>query len=484
MRFLWITPALLAVLGMAWLISGGTRAATRPAASHAAPAGEAAAEAAVVDRLRAEGQAAVDRLREQRRQLLDRTAIDRVALQRLEARIDQVAGARYSSRSGLFWHTDWTRAQKEAQRTGKPILSLRMLGKLTDEYSCANSRFFRTTLYVSPSIARQLRERFVLHWRTFRPAPVMTIDFGDGRVLRRTITGNSAHYLLTADGRPLDVLPGMYAPRAFAAWLKRADELHRRFTSAASGQQEIVLRRYHHQRLEQIARDRANDLARLVARTRGPGGRPAFPALENAAQVGSQQQAAPTLSVRRPARKPTTRPTAAEGARIAAPKRAVEAPLIDAATRSRLVRRTIQPLAGPPAPRAQFRQLADLHPEFRELDRATLAVIRTENPAATESQPDRGSERVWQRMLERFRQEIAIDTLRNEYELHRRLHQRFANGQAEREVEPLNRWVYAALFEMPAEDPWLGLAPANVYSGLVNNGWVNSHSPGRRKPAP
>ena len=33
----------------------------------------------------------------------------------------------------------------EAQRTNRPILSLRLLGNLTDDFSCANSRFFRVT---------------------------------------------------------------------------------------------------------------------------------------------------------------------------------------------------------------------------------------------------------------------------------------------------------------------------------------------------
>jgi len=32
-----------------------------------------------------------------------------------------------------------------AQRTNRPILSLRLLGNLTDDFSCANSRFFRVT---------------------------------------------------------------------------------------------------------------------------------------------------------------------------------------------------------------------------------------------------------------------------------------------------------------------------------------------------
>jgi hypothetical protein len=53
--------------------------------------------------------------------------------------IDQVGGQRGCSVSRLYWYTDLDQAEAEAARTGKPILSLRMLGRLTDEYSCANS---------------------------------------------------------------------------------------------------------------------------------------------------------------------------------------------------------------------------------------------------------------------------------------------------------------------------------------------------------
>ena len=94
-----------------------------------------------------------------------------------------------------------------------------MLGKLTDEYSCANSRFFRTALYSNKDISEFLRTNFVLHWQSVRPVPRVTIDFGDGRKLERTLTGNSAHYVLASDGTPLDVLPGLYSPLAFRQWL-------------------------------------------------------------------------------------------------------------------------------------------------------------------------------------------------------------------------------------------------------------------------
>jgi hypothetical protein len=120
---------------------------------------------------------------------------------RITAALDAVAAQRDAYSSGLYWYTDLRAAQAAARASGKPILSLRLLGNLSDEYSCANSRFFRTVLYANTEVSKHLREHFILHWQSVRPVPVITIDFGDGRIIRRTITGNSIHYVLTADGR-------------------------------------------------------------------------------------------------------------------------------------------------------------------------------------------------------------------------------------------------------------------------------------------
>ena len=81
----------------------------------------------------------------------------------------------------LYWYTDFEKAKQVAQKKHKPILSLRLLGNLNEELSCANSRFFRAVLYPNASISKSLREGFVLHWQSVRPAPRITIDFGDGR---------------------------------------------------------------------------------------------------------------------------------------------------------------------------------------------------------------------------------------------------------------------------------------------------------------
>ncbi len=144
-------------------------------------------------------------------------------LARWRTAVDTVAAQRDATSSRLYWYTDLDEAQAAARSSGKPILSLYMLGKLTDEYSCANSRFFRTVLYANQEVSGRLRERFVLHWSTVRSAPQVTIDFGDGRKLKRTITGNSIHYVLDRRGRVVNALPGLYGPKAFLRALDAAE---------------------------------------------------------------------------------------------------------------------------------------------------------------------------------------------------------------------------------------------------------------------
>jgi len=122
----------------------------------------------------------------------------------------------------LTWFTDLDAAIAHARRANRPIVSLRLLGRLDEELSCANSRFFRKLLYPDPRIHRVLRDRFVLHWQSVRPVPKVTIDFGDGRRVERTLTGNSVHVILDRDGTPADALPGLFAPAIFHELLVRA----------------------------------------------------------------------------------------------------------------------------------------------------------------------------------------------------------------------------------------------------------------------
>jgi hypothetical protein len=90
------------------------------------------------------------------------------------AALDAVCAQQDAHTSLLYWFTDLSGALAEAQRARKPVLSLRLLGRLDEELSCANSRFFRKLLYPDPRINQRLREDFVLHWQSVRPVPRVT----------------------------------------------------------------------------------------------------------------------------------------------------------------------------------------------------------------------------------------------------------------------------------------------------------------------
>ena len=165
--------------------------------------------------------------------------------------IDRIAGQRFAAHSRLFWHTSRAAAQREAERTGRPVLSLRMLGRLDEDLSCANSRFFRTILYPDPEIRRLLRTHFVLHWQPVRDVPVVTVDFGDGKLLRQPLVGNSVHLLVSPEGHVLDAMPGLVTPETFSQWLGEATTLWDEINGLAPEHRGRKLATWHAKRAQQ-----------------------------------------------------------------------------------------------------------------------------------------------------------------------------------------------------------------------------------------
>jgi hypothetical protein len=105
---------------------------------------------------------------------------------------------------GLFWYTNLDAAKAAARMAGKPILSLRLPGRL--DADSGDARFFRTVLYQNREINRILRDSYVLHRSSTRLAP-------------RATTG-SIHYILDSHGRLLEPLPGLYGPATFQSALE------------------------------------------------------------------------------------------------------------------------------------------------------------------------------------------------------------------------------------------------------------------------
>jgi hypothetical protein len=374
---------------------------------------------------------------------------------KLRTAIDQIGGQRSCTVSRLYWYTDLEKAKAEADRTGRPILSLRMLGKLTDEFSCANSRFFRTSLYSNQEISAYLRNNFVLHWQSVRPVPRVTIDFGDGRKLERTLTGNSAHYVLAGDGTPLDVLPGLYSPRKFLDWVARLSDFHKSYATSPRETRGTMLSSYHLVQRMAVLAQWDEDIMRLADVQRS------------------------TLSTRlgvreaQPGRGRGGAPNARQAGAAAVSKSSTEQRILQFAN-----------LGGEQLENAMdddlWKALANLKREEVKLDFASVALMRTEFPTAAQAgriaMGGKGRmEDPILRVVARFEESIALDTVRNEYLLHRRIHEKFASGEAiTGNIDPLNEWVYAELFLTPSSDPWLGLAPQDVYTALENNGQLTA----------
>jgi len=350
--------------------------------------------------------------------------------QRLSNALDTVSQQRNAFASGLYWYTDFDQAKQAAKASGKPILSLRLLGNLNEEFSCANSRFFRTVLYANADVSRYLREHFILHWKSVRPAPRVTIDFGDGRKLERTLTGNSIHYILDSNGLPVDALPGLYGPASFMRGLQQAEAIARQVAGQNTGERRQVLRDYHNARIQAIASDWAEDVAKTGGRV--------------------PEDVATRIERRKSA------PGAIEVSPVALTKAVTEFSILKSITADSTALEAATDLT-------TWNKIAALHNADARIDKSSIALITRQN------QTLRADEGLLSSTVQNLEKYMALDTVRNEYMLRTKLHAWFVTGQA-MNVDNLNEKVYAELFLTPGSDPWLGLYSPDIYTALDNGG--------------
>ena len=332
---------------------------------------------------------------------------------RIAAAIDAVAMQKDAYASRLYWYTDFEAAKAEARRQNKPILSLRMMGKLNEDLSCANSRFFRTTLYPDAEVSQYLRAHFILHWESVRPVPVITIDMGDGRKIVRTITGNSIHYVLDSKGRLVDGLPGLYGAKPFLAALDQARKTAISLSKTDTAAFDAGVKRFALERMEQI----------------------------NAAWAADASLTDATGKLEAPTQLQVT-------------NRAKE---LASATSDEL-----------------WAKIAAIHPDYAELDLSTRALIVAKNPAAL-AMPLAISklavESPLMKMIRNLQNSIVLDTVKNEYQMHGKIYQIMLTTNR-LPLAAFNDKVYAEVFLTPRTDPWLGLAQPDVFAAIQNDGLV------------
>lgn len=345
--------------------------------------------------------------------------------------LDAVAMQKDSYASKLYWHTDLEQAKLEAQKSGKPILTLRLLGNLNEEFSCANSRFFRSILYANDEVSKILRERFVLHWKSVRPAPKITIDFGDGRKIERTITGNSIHYILNSNGQPIDALPGLNSPTAFKSWLIETETFAKELKGMNDALRWNALNKFHSSRINTITNDWAADLEKSGAKLPK--------SIEEKRKNGN--------------------PTAIDAAPIAITKSLAEVSILRRITADASALEANTSLD-------EWKKIAALHASDAKLDKNSVAMIRRQT-----MKNEKDDDGQFSKLISNLENYIALDTVRNQYLLRAKLHAWFVVGEGY-DLDRFNEKVYAELFLTPSKDPWLGLYSPDTYTAIDNAGII------------
>ncbi len=359
--------------------------------------------------------------------------------------IDNVAMQKDAYASRLFWLTDLEEAKRLSEETGRPILSLRLLGNLNEEFSCANSRFFRSVLYPNAQVSEYLRNNYILHWQSVRPAPRITIDFGDGRKIERTVTGNSIHYVLDENGAVVNALPGLYSPTEFykflfdsSNWLEQAKMFESGKMLSQNAEKVTEKRRAFLKNMREREysdlRDRINrDLNYFKMK---------FDAKKEARREFEEM------------------PTAIEVSFRASAKMVAERPLL------KDYMADITKYGAEQIDFENWKKLAAVYAYKNKLDEKSIAFIRAQTAE------NNLTEKQFTSLISKFEMLLSLDTVRNDFLLRPTLLV-WLNKNLDKNADALNKKVYDELFLTPNEDKWLGLYAPDIYTALDGNGITN-----------
>lgn len=87
-------------------------------------------------------------------------------------------------------------------------------------------------LFSNNKVANYINTHYEASWKSLRPVPKVSIDFGNGTVVNRTLNGNIATFICTSDGTILDVIAGMYEPEDFLKRLQLAESVMKKLPAA------------------------------------------------------------------------------------------------------------------------------------------------------------------------------------------------------------------------------------------------------------
>lgn len=273
-----------------------------------------------------------------------------------------------------------------------------------------------------------MSENYVLHWKSVRPAPKVTIDFGDGRKIERTLTGNSIHYVLDGNGQIIDALPGLYSPQAFLKFLtdaKAANDLPVRPKVTRKGQYAA----FRKATFDKIAAEREKDL-RLSKIT--------------------------LVSPKAPAAKI---PTATEASMTTMSKMIVinEISILDSISDDFSKYRAQLDLG-------DWRKLSALYSPGAKIDANGIAFIKRQTKDAVSTEQFTG-------LVKNLEEFAALDTTMNDFMFRTRIYGILSENNNQT-LDQINERIYAEIFLTPRSDEWLGLYSPDIYTALDGNGIV------------
>jgi hypothetical protein len=112
-------------------------------------------------------------------------------------------------------------------------------------------------LFSRADVAQTINRFFEPAWEMVRPVPVVRIDFGNNQVVTRTLHGNIATSVCTAEGEVLDILPGIYTPQAYVECLNQFRLLANYVDQQGKAMRAIRARQYHEIQAEALKKDGA-----------------------------------------------------------------------------------------------------------------------------------------------------------------------------------------------------------------------------------
>ena len=228
----------------------------------------------------------------------------------------------------------------------------------------------------------------------------LKFDFGDGREIKRTITGNSIHYTLDSNGRLIDFMAGLNAAKLFKDFLHQSKIRNEVTSKLNQSEYSKWLVGYHGRIIENINLDWENELSRIGL---GP--------LSNFTFVSNNQGSSSKVKSKA---SNSQSPPAIQAMPIAVGKSAFEAPMLESmdGTKGSM---NFKPSSPNELTDEQWQMLARFYQQDSRLDQSSIKLIRSEHPNAIEANQVARAKMAAidpiMKMVMNFQNSIALDTV-------------------------------------------------------------------------